>query len=184
MPTTMRTPSSRPMRRTRRLLSPVQRWGTHHIHASPRLLTTSSRRARADVWSPCRLACGGSTSGQPGRRSHYGHHHHAYYSASPCAPCDAGADLPRVPRCGRAGQMAAADMASRARCTRWTPRSAAPTRCRSRISPAAKATRLVAPISNWCRTHACATRTSSTTRRCPEKCRRRLPCSRSPSARR
>ena len=30
-------------------------------------------------------------------------------------------------------------------------------------------------ISNWCHTNAFATRTSSTTRTCPEKCKRRCP---------
>ena len=48
MPTTMRTPSSRPYRAgTRRLLSPVQRWGTQHVHAFPMPADDLQRLTRA-----------------------------------------------------------------------------------------------------------------------------------------
>src|ERR687891_1603540 len=56
--------------------------------------------------------------------------------------------------------------------TTWMPRSAAPTRCRSRTSAPARVTPSAASTSNWCQTNASVTRTDSTTRTCPEKCRR------------
>ena len=58
-----------------------------------------------------------------------------------------------------------------ARFTTWMPGSAAPTRCRSPISPPVTATPSVASIWSWCRPNAFATRTSLTIRTCQGKCR-------------
>jgi hypothetical protein len=53
---------------------------------------------------------------------------------------------------------------SPARLTIWTPKSVAPTRCRSRIPLPGAATPSAANISNWSRMNAFATRTRSTIR--------------------
>ena len=75
-------------------------------------------------------------------------HVHEHRPTSPRAARAARAGLPGVPRRRRDGQMAAAERLHRQGPPAWTPRSAAPTRCRSRTSPPATATPSAASTSS------------------------------------